>query len=169
MKLAKQFKDQGNEEFKKGDIEAALKEYERAVEYIEFVKEPEVPALEAVLRCNLSLIAMKNKNVKLAIDHALKATQADSKNIKAFFRLAMAYYENAEFKSSYETAKKGIDLDPHNKDLRELYKKSFEQYRGEIDKEKAMYKMMFTKKDIYDPVVTVEYHNASNPVVFLSI
>lgn len=169
VKLAQEFKILGNEHFKKGEHDLAIKEYERALDYIEFVKEPEAVALEVSVRNNLALIMIKKKHFQQAVTHAKKSIEADHKNSKGYFRLASAYNELKDYKSAYEQAKLGIDVEPHNKDLRELYKESYNMFRGEVEKERLLYQKMFKSKEFYDPVKTAEYHNESNPVVFMDI
>jgi len=169
VKMAKEFKDAGNEMFKKGDLDAAVKEYEKCLDYIEFVKEGDVATLEVSVRNNLALIMIKKKNYPAAITHTKKAIEIDSKNPKSYFRLANCYFDTNDFKSAYETAKKGIDIEPHNKELRDLYKKSYDAFRGEEQRERAMYQKMFKQQELYDPVQKAEYHNPTNPVVFMDI
>lgn len=169
VKIAVEFKNTGNEHFKKGEYDEAIKEYERALDYIDFVKEPEAQTLEVNIRNNLALIMIKKKHFKQAETHAKKSIEIDSQNSKAYFRLASAYYEMKDFKGAYETAKLGIDVEPHNKDLRELYKTSYDVFRNEAEKERLLYQKMFKSKEFYDPVKKAEYHSASNPIVFFDI
>ena len=169
IQKAKEFKDAGAALFKIQDLDGALKEWEKALDYVEFVKESEAQSLEVTLRNNVSLLYTQKKNYKSAISNAQKAIEIDSKNSKAFFRLANALNESGDHKSAYETARKAIDIDPHNKDLRDLYKKSYDAFRTGQMKEKEMYQKMFASQALYEAPIKAEYHNPTNPVVFLDL
>ena len=169
IQKAKEFKEEGAKLFKSGDQDGALKEWEKSLDYVEFVKEPEAQSLEVVLRNNIALLYTQRKNFQSAIAQAKKALEVDPKNTKSFFRLSNALNEIGEHKEAYETAKLGIEVDPHNQDLRHLYKKSFDSFRSSQQKEKELYQKMFKSQALYESGPSAEYHHKDNPVVFLDV
>jgi peptidylprolyl isomerase len=167
--LAKEMKETGNEFFKAKNFEAAEKEYAKALDYLEFVKEPEVKDIETAIRSNLALVYMKLNNHKEAVKVSQKCIQADPKYIKGYFRLATAFLELKDYRSAMDASKAGIEHDSANADLREIFKKAQQALKDETTKEKNIYQKMFQNKELYDPVARAEYHNESNPIVFLEI
>ena len=53
-----------------------------------------------ILLMNLSHCTLKRKMVSDAIKHATEAVKLEPENIKAHYRLALAYKENTEFEKS---------------------------------------------------------------------
>lgn len=131
------FKNQGNEQFQLRNYKDARKFYEdglqidaesydpenEAVEIDEEEKPFEMEefrALKATVLINLAACELELKNYKKCITQCRKALEIDSKSIKAYYRIAKAFFLLKKYDEAKGSATFGLLIDKENKPLLQL-------------------------------------------------
>lgn len=105
-KQAEEYKNKGNEEFKKGN-------HAKAIEYYTYATE--LDPNNSVMYTNRSNAYWQLKNWEKSARDARKAIEKDEKNVKAHYRLGMALIEmEGQQKEALESFKRSVELDPKN-------------------------------------------------------
>ncbi|XP_047310595.1 peptidyl-prolyl cis-trans isomerase FKBP62-like [Impatiens glandulifera] len=152
-------KEEGNTLFKAGKYAKASKRYEKAVKYIEydssFSDEEKKQAKAMKITCNLNDAAckLKMKAYKEAEKLCTKVLELDSRNVKALYRRAQAYMNQADLDLAESDLKKALEIDPDNRDVKLEYKKLKEKVKEYNKKDAKFYGNMFAKLN------KVEIHN----------
>ncbi|GAB2288797.1 70 kDa peptidyl-prolyl isomerase [Dionaea muscipula] len=114
-------KEEGNALFKAGKYTRASKRYEKAAKYIEydtsFGDEEKKQSKALKVTCNLNNVAfqLKLKEYKQAEKLCTKVLEQDSRNVKALYRRAQAYIEQADLELAEYDIKKALEIDPNNR------------------------------------------------------
>ncbi len=143
IEVAKGFKDEGNAAFKAKDMEKAKEMYTKVEKYLEGQTEEEAKALKISVKCNLSLIHLREKNYKKAVQWARESLDIDSEHVKSRYRRAAAYIEMGNYEDANEDIKYALNLDPANKPLKALRKKALKGIKANKKKEKSIYANFF--------------------------
>ncbi len=109
---AEKLKEQGNEYFKKGDYERAIKLYSEAIEL-----DSKSPALYA----NRAFAYLKTEAYGLASQDANAAIAIDPNYVKAYYRLGSAHLALNKYKLAMTVFKKVVKLAPNDKQAMEKY------------------------------------------------
>ena len=143
---SKKYVKEGNQLYKKGQIEESVKKYEEALK-----KAPESP----MINYNLGTAYYKKKDYEKAVEHLEKCLLTDDKDLKgkAYYNLGNAYYQMGmtlknqnpdlaavlleKAKTSYEEAAK---LNPDDKDTKNNLAQAQKQLEKLEKKRKAMAK-----------------------------
>lgn len=141
--IAANFKDQGNEAFKRGKpgYQDALIYYTKGIK-----EKPNDALLMAQLYNNRSAVHLALKNYGFAVRDAVLSISSDQSNVKAFWRAAKASLALKKNPEAETFCRKGIDLFPENSDLLALMQEietarvrfEMEKARVEADKDTAM-------------------------------
>lgn len=166
--LAEGFKAEGNDAFKAGNLEEAIKHYEKALDYIDLVRTPDIIPLYLGLNLNLSLIYLKQKEYQKAIQFANDAI-AKEKTAKGLFRLGNALEAKGDIEEAVDSFKEAIQLDGGSVEVKKALKSALAKLKAEQLKQKALFQGFFKQNEIYDSVPVAEYHNDNNTHVFLDI
>jgi tetratricopeptide (TPR) repeat protein len=104
-KQAEEFKNKGNEEFKKGN-------HAKAIEYYTYATE--VDPNNSLMYTNRSNAYWQMKNWEKSARDAKKAIEKDAKNVKGYYRLGMALIEMGQLKEAKDAFTQAVALDPKN-------------------------------------------------------
>lgn len=113
IEAAKKSKDKGNEAFKAGKNDKAIKFWDHARQSIEyddsFDADSKALAKEIKRSCHLNLAAahLKNANYKEACKESSKILDSDSFHLKALYRRAQAYIGLGDWVEAAQDIKKG--------------------------------------------------------------
>ena len=131
LELAYAEKASGNEFFREGQLEEASKSYSKALLAVNqafreaedetqlksLVQEVQIPGLLNLALCYLKL----NRDVKNAVVHCTSVLQIEPGNIKALYRRAQAHLSLQDFDLARQDLVTGLNLDPANSALKELW------------------------------------------------
>lgn len=103
-RLAKKFKDQGNEAFKAKDFDEAIEKYSKSINM-----EKNAAAFN-----NRALVYLKQKMYLKVIVDTNECLKIEPQNIKALFRKAQAFIGQNLLMQAHDTYEKVLQLDPSN-------------------------------------------------------
>jgi len=111
--MAVMLKEQGNEYFKNGDLEAALRCYSKATEH---------DKLNPHLHLNKAAVLLKMKKYRDTIECANEALRLTSgKNAKGWFRRGNALYELGDIENSLYDYEEALVLDPKDVNIKQNF------------------------------------------------
>lgn len=144
-------KEEGNNLFKSGKYLRAGKKYDKAADYVSeegpFGDEEMKLAKALRVQCWLNGAAcnLKLNNFKEAINLCSKVLDVEFNNVKALFRRAQAFIENADLDLAELDIKKALELDPENREVK-MIQKRLKQLQTENNRRDAkMYANMFSR------------------------
>ncbi|EFJ16354.1 hypothetical protein SELMODRAFT_445274 [Selaginella moellendorffii] len=126
LEAASKHKEEGNQHFKGGKYWRASKKYDKAVKYIDhdhkFSDEEKKLSkqLKTVCCVNNAASKLKQEKYKDCIALCTKVLDLEAGNMKALYRRAQAYLENADIELADKDVRKMIAADPHNRDAKVL-------------------------------------------------
>ncbi|KAK9097154.1 hypothetical protein Sjap_022651 [Stephania japonica] len=142
-------KEQGNILFKAGNYQRAEKRYDKAADYViedgNIGDEEQKLAKPLRVSCwlNHAACCLKLNKFHEAINLCSKVLDVESQNVKALYRRANAYMETADLDLSELDIKKALEIDPHNREVKSLYK-LLKQLQAEKNKaDSKLYTNMF--------------------------
>lgn len=160
-------KEEGNELFKNGKYERAVKKYDKAMGYISedlsFADDEQklVKSLRVSCWLNCAACCSKLNNFHEAIKLCSKVLDVEYGNVKALYRRAQALIESASLHLAELDIKKALEVDPQNRELKLLQKK-LKQLQAESNKRDAtLYASMFKNTTKDSSMVKNETSNAS--------
>ncbi|GER31106.1 peptidyl-prolyl cis-trans isomerase FKBP62 [Striga asiatica] len=152
IETAGRMKEEGNQLFRSGKYQRALKKYEKAVDYASqdgnFTDEDEKILKPLRVSCwlNCAACCLKQNNFVQTISLCSKILDIESCNVKALYRRAQAYIGVSELISAEADIKKALEVDPQERDVK-LLQKNLKQLEMESNKRDAkLYKAMFSKR-----------------------
>jgi len=104
-KQAEEYKNKGNDEFKKGN-------HAKAIEYYTYATE--LDPNNSLMYTNRSNAYWQMKNWEKSARDARTAIDKDPKNVKGYYRLGMALVEMGQLKEAKDAFEKAVQLDPKN-------------------------------------------------------
>jgi FK506-binding protein 4/5 len=151
MTAAAKAKEEGNELYKQGKYQRAIKKYKKVGSFLDsdysFTDEEKEQAkpLKVTAHLNISACNLKMKNYRSCIENCDKALKLDANNVKALFRKGQALSALIEWKDAEECLNKALSLDSQNKEIQReialLKRKVAEQDK----KDKKIYANIFAK------------------------
>jgi hypothetical protein len=107
--VAENFKKQGNAQYK-------LKLYKNAIEFYNkgIAVKCDVAELNASLYLNRAACNLELKNYRRCINDAQESLKFDPKNIKAYFRIAKAFFALEKFEEAKQSLEFSFNFDPNN-------------------------------------------------------
>ena len=154
---AEKHKQYGTEHFKAKQFEAAVKQYEDALGYLEQDEEEGVPGAEIVgpaaekvpelkksCLLNAGMCHMKMSNWASAINSCTEVLKLDDKNVKALFRRGSSFVKTQDFDRAKTDLVTAAKLDPKNKEVRAAYEALKAAVAAAKAKEKAAFAGKFT-------------------------
>lgn len=109
MDEVNRLKDEGNAFFQKGDVDAAITSYTKAVTQCKDKK------VAAVIYRNRAACYLKKENYTNAASDASKAIDVDAKDIKALFRRCQALEKLGKLDMAFKDVQRCATLEPKNK------------------------------------------------------
>lgn len=144
-------KEEGNNLFRSGKYLRAGKKYDKAADYVSeegpFGDEEMKLAKALRVQCWLNGAAcnLKLNNFKEAINLCSKVLDVEFNNVKALFRRAQAFIENADLDLAELDIKKALELDPENREVKKIQKR-LKQLQTENNRRDAkMYANIFSR------------------------
>ena len=163
--FAQKYKDKGNEAYQQNQLENAELLFKKAYDFIEWEKKEEFISLRIKILLNLSLILSKLGKSFPAIERAKLAINLDPKNPKAYYRRALARLNISEFDKSIEDIKKGLEIEPNNKGLINLWKDVKLKKDKYIRENQSMFNKALNKiKETPEKVIS-EFSEETNPIL----
>lgn len=112
-------KEEGNNEFKEGDLVKSARAYRRGVNALKKLNknntgEEQVKALLVTLYTNLSTVSFKNSKYRVSVDVATQALSIEEANVKALYRRAVANRKLANLEASRSDLRAAIAVDANN-------------------------------------------------------
>ncbi|XP_029020641.1 tetratricopeptide repeat protein 9C [Betta splendens] len=167
LEEATQMKTEGNAFYREKNIRSAIGRYHRALlilrgldsDVMSSVKGfgPEIPALtpeqQALMRStqvdcynNLAACLLQKKNADYARVHeySLRVLQWQPGNVKALYRAGVATLEMGDAQTAKQYLTKACREQPNDTNVRKHLQKAEEKLNRELQKEKAMYRDMFS-------------------------
>jgi len=148
---AEKKKDDGNKYFKVQKYDRAVKRYEKALKFIEYIDdfpdEQKAAAKAIKLSCHLNTAAckLKTKDFKGSQMSCKKALELNGSSMKALFRRAQAYVGTNDLDLAINDLKKVLECEPKNRDVRSEYKRVRAMMAEQDRKEMHLYGNMFKK------------------------
>ncbi|XP_047440979.1 tetratricopeptide repeat protein 9C [Mugil cephalus] len=167
LEEATQMKTEGNAFYREKNIRSAIGRYHRALlvlrsldsEVMASVKGfgPEAPALtseqEALLRTtqvdcynNLAACLLQRQNVDYArvLEYSLRVLQWQPENVKALYRAGVATLETGDAQTAKQYLTQASREQPNDAKVRKHLQRAEEKINRDLQKEKAMYRGMFS-------------------------
>jgi len=113
-KQAEDYKNKGNEEFKKGN-------HAKAIEYYTYATE--LDPNNSLMYTNRSNAYWQMKNWEKSARDAKKAIEKDAKNVKGYYRLGMALIEMGQLKEAKDAFTQAVALEPKNQSFNDALTK----------------------------------------------
>ena len=143
LSTAEQFKEEGNNRYKKGSYKKAVECYTRAIE----LDPSQAPIYTNRAACNLQLLKYKK-----VVEDGLKAAQLDPKFSKAYLRAGQGYLQMGKTREAREQFDLALKLEPNS----DLYKRErenslkIEKYlsNGKSFLEQSLYKEASNEMDL---------------------
>ncbi|CAO3645019.1 unnamed protein product [Cunninghamella echinulata] len=150
IKKAADLKSKGNEVFKEGNFEDALKFYEQGSEKVKNLSSGDNKEMEQLkqilvtLLLNMGMCSLKLKNPNKAIEYCEKVIDLDKSNVKAYYRLGQAYSEINHHEEAIRYVKLGLKNHSNDSSLITLYKQLEQKQAIWKKKNQEKFKNMFT-------------------------
>lgn len=142
---------EGNEFFKQGKLDRALKKYQKALTYVNVEydfktdedkaksKEYKIPIL-----LNMAQVNSKQQNYADAISNCEKVLDIDKNNIKALYRRGQAWMSLADFEKANADLLSAKELDPQNKEIATTLAALKKKVKEQEEKDRKLYASMFS-------------------------
>lgn len=134
-------KDEGNDQFKTGDLDKASRSYRKGINRLKPLNknntgDEQVKALLISLQNNLSMVLFKQNKHRQSRDVAGKVLKVDDKNVKALYRRALAQRQMGDLDEARADLKEALKHDANNTAV----KKELVTIKKEIERIKATQK-----------------------------
>jgi len=151
----KDSKDKGNEEYEKGDFDAAVKAWKRSLQSVKYIQkkgfydqkpeqQQEVQAMEIRLCLNIAQGYLKTKDWASAEEHADKVLGFEPANPKALYRKASAMMQMYNYSEVITVLEKLLQVEPDNKAAKDMMAKAQRSKEVSDRKAKKMSQRMFS-------------------------
>jgi len=139
-----QLKDAGSEIFKSGRIRYALTRYVAGARMYEHEKTPteEAKSILKLVHLNEAMCNLKLEQFAKVETACSKVLKEEPENVKALYRRAQALFKLGEFDRAMADAKRGLEIEPSNSDLRQLYSSIRDEVKKNNDQMKGLYSKM---------------------------
>ena len=112
-------KEEGNQQFQKGDLDQAARAYRRGVTSLNKIKggssnDEQVTTLKVTLYTNWSTVTYKALKYRQSMEMATKAVALDTANVKALYRRAMAHRQLGNLELARTDLRNAIAVEPNN-------------------------------------------------------
>ena len=109
----------GNDYFKVGDLDNAVRSYRRGTNALKNFNQQntgdeQIKSLLITLQTNLSMVTYKQEKYKMSRDLANKALDIDATNVKALYRRAMAHRSLGDLESARDDLRAALKGEPNN-------------------------------------------------------
>ncbi|EAN85727.1 putative FK506-binding protein (FKBP)-type peptidyl-prolyl isomerase [Trypanosoma cruzi] len=143
-------RQQGNDAFRAGKLEAAMRKYRRAIEFLETdsglkdEEKEEARKARVILFGNLSQVLLSRQKFSECVGYCDKVLEKEPQNPKALYRRAKANCLLCEWDEAKRDVEQLLAIDAQNTDAKVLLQQLQEKRRAYEKKQQAIYKKMFT-------------------------
>eukprot|EP00929_Paragymnodinium_shiwhaense_P034543 TRINITY_DN18783_c0_g2_i1.p1 TRINITY_DN18783_c0_g2~~TRINITY_DN18783_c0_g2_i1.p1 ORF type:complete len:286 (-),score=91.36 TRINITY_DN18783_c0_g2_i1:102-959(-) len=152
-------KDKGNEEYAKGNYDAAVKAWSRSLQSVKYILDKqfyadgsdqlqEVYAMELRLCLNLSQGHLKLSEWGKAVEMADKALERDVKHSKALYRKATALIQLLSFREAESVVEELLLVEPSNAEAKRMLAEVRRSAQKGQKREKKMAEKMFASSGL---------------------
>lgn len=166
---ARDFKVQGTEAFKKGDLQEAKARWEDAWTWVDYDNDAGLKEHKLSTALNLALVLIKIGDAVLAKNYCDEALKIDEKNVKAFYRLAQVQGLAGEWEKAIETLTAALVFDPNNADIKNEKIVMAQKLKNMKNKEKKVFANMFSEPLVVEEPVRNDWSDPTNPVVYMDV
>jgi len=141
-------KEKGSELFKAGRLQMALQHYKKVGDIFSYIdnfkdeNKEKAKDLKKACELNKAAVSLKLKDFKGAKTACEAVLKDDALNLKATFRRAQAEYGLKNFSECMRDCKKVVELDPKNREAREVLKQAQAGQKEEDKKSKGLFANM---------------------------
>jgi len=146
---ANEYKEQGNEHFKKGDLSQALKSWYNALNFINGAygfstkQEQQVKEMKLALHNNMANVHIKQGKFDRAIQGLNQVLAIDPDNTKGLFRRGRAYLANNDIENARTDLNRAKTLSPDDKEIKNELLLLEKKEKLQDTKQKSFYAKMF--------------------------
>ncbi|EUD64865.1 peptidylprolyl isomerase [Plasmodium inui San Antonio 1] len=156
IQAAFDLKEQGNDFFKKNEINEAISKYKEALDFFIHAEDwdgelsEKKKNIEIICNLNLSTCYNKNKDFPNAIAHASKVLKFEKNNVKALYKLGVANMHFGFLEVARENLYKAASLSPNNVEIRNSYDACLNKLKEARKRDKLTFGGMFDKGILYE-------------------
>jgi tetratricopeptide (TPR) repeat protein len=151
IQVAEKEKNLGNECFKKGENQKALKHYHQALLNLNGLvglsndETKQVNNLKVLVNNNMAAVYIKNGNLPKALNASNIVLQIEPKNVKALFRRGKAYLDEGNLDRAEADLMEAEKLDPEDKGIKKEIQVLKKKIKEDDKKKQKFYSNMFSK------------------------
>lgn len=152
MHIAQALRDMGNDEYAKHNIEKAIRYYAKGKQFLLRTKGDDEQQADRIkelllkLYLNSAQCYLKIRNYERAIKNCTEALQIDGKNVKALFRISIAYRSIQQFDQARTHLNTAINLEPYNSEIIDEAQRLDRSIEQQKKNEQKLYYRMFNKQ-----------------------
>lgn len=148
---AEKDKEKGTWHFKEGNLEQALKYYNRVREFLKSedrLKDEEKTKRDSLYIAgllNIALVQFKLNEMTQCIEACNEVLQLDANNVKALYRRGQAQLTICEYKMAIEDFDRCLKIEPENKAALSQRLLAKAKHRAQLERDRKMYSKLFYK------------------------
>jgi len=146
-------REEGNEYFKQGKLNIAIRKYKKAIEFIPSdhnlsdEQKQEVKAMKVPCHLNYAICLIKEKKWKEALEQTDKVLEVESKNIKGLYRKGLVLIGMDRWDEAMKSLGEAKELDPTNTAIQQEIQKLKNKIAHHNKREANLYKNLFQRID----------------------
>ncbi|CAF1001523.1 unnamed protein product [Rotaria sordida] len=151
IRIAQTLRDMGNDEYAKHNLERAIRYYAKGKQFLLKTKTTNenqtIQQKELLLKLylNSAQCYLKLRNHERTIKNCNEALQLDPKNIKALFRISIAYRSLHQFDQAHTYLNTAINIEPYNAEIIDEAQRLDRAIEQQKKNEQKLYYRMFNK------------------------
>ncbi|EGR30370.1 peptidyl-prolyl cis-trans isomerase, putative [Ichthyophthirius multifiliis] len=166
--IGKKYKEEGNQAFKQGKMEEAVKLYDQGIDYVDFGNEVNGSTeLRMTLYLNQSAVLMKQQKWEKVVKNCDIVIEKQPVNVKALFRRGNARLNLGDLDQAKADLTKAHDLDKENQEIISSLRVLANKQKELVQKQKKMWGGLFGQSYYEDE--KQEFSDSSNPRVFFDV
>jgi len=153
VNLLQKKREEGNEFFKQGKLNIALRKYKKAIEFIPSdsslteEQKKEVKVMKVPCHLNHAICLIKEKKWKDALEQTEKVLEVEPKNIKGLYRKGLVLIGLDRWEEAMKLLVEAKELDPTNTAIQQEIQKLKHKINQHNKREANIYKNLFQRID----------------------
>jgi tetratricopeptide (TPR) repeat protein len=151
LSTAENYRTEGNEHFKKGDLKKAMGAYHNALMYLKSLNGPsqelseKAKAIKLACYLNLAAAQLKESHWDKVIKYSTEALVIEPKNVKALFRRGKAHHNDKNLDAAEADLEAALRVEPNNAEVVQELQRVREKMKAHKQKEKQKFAGFFDK------------------------